>query len=69
MQRSVTEGVLPARRISCLPFYQAEFDNWTAMCKVSVSSLKACIGSRGVAPPILNLDTKVDVSCHLQEDA
>ena len=28
------------------------------MCKVSVSSLKACIGSRGVAPPILNLDTK-----------
>ena len=29
------------------------------MCKVSVSSLKACSGSRGVAPLILNLDTKL----------
>ena len=59
MQISVTRGVLPARTISCLPFYQADFDNWTAKGNVfPVQAMKACSGSRGVALLVLNLDTK-----------
>jgi len=56
----VTSGVLPARRIGCLPFYQADFDNWTAKGKVfPVQAMRACSGSGGVAPLILNHDTKL----------
>jgi hypothetical protein len=59
MQGSVTRGVLSARRIRCLPFYQADFGNWTDKDKVfHVQAMKACCGRRGVAPLILNLDTK-----------
>jgi len=59
MQVSVTRGVLPARRISCLPFYQADFGNWTAKGNVfPVQAMKACSGRKGVAPLILNLDIK-----------
>jgi hypothetical protein len=59
MQISVTRGVLSARRISCLPFHQIDFDNWTAKCTVFLfQAMKACGGSTGVAPLILNLDTK-----------
>jgi len=55
----VTTGILPARRISCLPFYQANFENWTAKGTVfPVQATKAWSGSRGVVPLILNLDTK-----------
>jgi hypothetical protein len=58
MQISVSRGVLHARRISCLPFYQADFNNWMAKFIVfPVQVMKACCGSRGVAPLTLNLDT------------
>ena len=56
----MTRGALPARRISCFPFCQADFDNWTAKGKVlPVQAVKACIGSGGVTPLILKLDTKL----------